>query len=54
MGSRMMLLSKIFASPHLPGVGDYYEPFDYDYQNLHNALESKYQLIAHPRLLITG
>jgi nitrate reductase beta subunit len=49
-----MLLGKIFANPHLPGIDDYYEPFDYDYQNLHNAPESKHQPIARPRSLITG
>ena len=54
MGNRAMLLGKIFANPHLPGIEDYYEPFDYDYQNLHNAPESKHQPIARPRSLITG
>ncbi|UNA35641.1 nitrate reductase subunit beta [Klebsiella variicola subsp. variicola] len=54
MGNRAMLLGKIFANPHLPGIDDYYEPFDYDYQNLHNAPESKHQPIARPRSLITG
>ncbi len=33
MGNRAMLLGKIFANPHLPGIDDYYEPFDFDYQN---------------------
>ncbi|STJ29743.1 respiratory nitrate reductase 1 subunit beta [Escherichia coli] len=28
MGNRAMLLGKIFANPHLPGIDDYYEPFD--------------------------
>ena len=54
MGNRAMLLGKIFANPHLPGIDDYYEPFDYDYQNLHNAPESKHQPIARPRSLITS
>ena len=54
MGNRAMLLGKIFANPHLPGIDDYYEPFDFDYQNLHNAPESKHQPIARPRSLITG
>ncbi|RFF13201.1 nitrate reductase subunit beta, partial [Salmonella enterica] len=43
MGNRALLLGKIFANPHLPGIDDYYEPFDYDYQNLHTAPESKHQ-----------
>lgn len=50
MGNRAMLLGKIFANPHLPGIDDYYEPFDFDYQNLHTAPEgSKSQPIARPR-----
>ncbi|HAP82292.1 MAG TPA: nitrate reductase subunit beta, partial [Enterobacteriaceae bacterium] len=54
MGNRAMLLGKIFANPHLPGIDDYYEPFDFDYQHLHNAPEGKHQPIARPRSLITG
>ena len=55
MGNRPMLLGKIFANPHLPGIDDYYEPFDYDYQTLHTApADSKHQPIARPRSLITG
>ncbi len=55
IGNRALLLGKIFANPHLPGIDDYYEPFDYDYQNLHTAPEgSKAQPIARPRSLITG
>ena len=37
MGNKALLLGKIFANPHLPGLDDYYEPFDFDYQTLHNA-----------------
>ncbi len=54
MGNRAMLLDKIFANPHLPGIDDYYEPFDFDYQHLHNAPAGKHQPIARPRSLITG
>lgn len=54
MGSRVGLLSKIFANPHVPELDDYYEPFDYDYQNLHTAPAGKHQPIARPRSLITG
>ncbi|EOD5335363.1 4Fe-4S dicluster domain-containing protein [Salmonella enterica] len=55
MGNKALLLGKIFANPHLPGMDDYYEPFDFDYQNLHTAPEgSKAQPIARPRSLITG
>lgn len=54
MGNRVGLLSKIFANPDVPGLDDYYEPFDYDYHHLQNAPESKHQPIARPRSLITG
>jgi nitrate reductase / nitrite oxidoreductase, beta subunit len=54
MGNRVGLLSKIFANPDVPGLDDYYEPFDYDYHHLHTAPESKHQPIARPRSLITG
>lgn len=55
MGNKALLLGKIFANPHLPGIDDYYEPFDFDYQTLHNApADSKAQPIARPRSLITG
>jgi nitrate reductase beta subunit len=55
MGNKALLLGKIFANPHLPGIDDYYEPFDFDYQTLHNTpADSKAQPIARPRSLITG
>ena len=54
MGSRVGLLSKIFANPDVPALDDYYEPFDFDYQHLHNAPAGKHQPIARPRSLITG
>ncbi|MEA9390179.1 nitrate reductase subunit beta [Acerihabitans sp. TG2] len=54
MGSRVGLLSKIFANPHMPEIDDYYEPFDYDYQNLHNAPLGKQQPVARPRSALTG
>ncbi|CDL41897.1 Respiratory nitrate reductase beta chain [Citrobacter freundii] len=39
----------------MPGIDDYYEPFDFDYQTLHNTpADSKAQPIARPRSLITG
>lgn len=54
MGNRLTLLGKIFANPHMPIIDDYYEPFDYDYQRLHNSTESRHQPVARPRSLITG
>ncbi|HQX95118.1 MAG TPA: nitrate reductase subunit beta, partial [Thermomonas sp.] len=53
-GGRLRLLAKIFANPDLPMIDDYYEPFDFDYQHLHQAPEGKHQPTARPRSLITG
>lgn len=39
----MGVISKIFANPVIPQIDDYYEPFTFDYQHLHNAPESKHQ-----------
>ncbi|VFS87796.1 Respiratory nitrate reductase 2 beta chain [Kluyvera cryocrescens] len=46
--------AKIFANPLIPGIDDYYEPFTYDYQYLHNAPEGKNLPTARPRSLISG
>ena len=53
-GGRFRTLAKIFANPDLPQIDDYYEPFDFDYQHLHEAKEGKHQPTARPRSLITG
>src|SRR3546814_18173146 len=46
--------AKIFANPDLPQLDDYYEPFDFDYQHLHEAPEGKHQPTARPPSLISG
>ncbi len=53
-GGKLKILANIFANPDLPEIDDYYEPFDFDYQHLHKAGESKHQPVARPRSLITG
>ena len=53
-GGRWRMLSKIFANPDLPQIDDYYEPFDFDYQHLHEAPDSQHQPTARPRSLISG
>jgi nitrate reductase beta subunit len=53
-GGRLALLAKIFANPHLPEIDDYYEPFTFDYEHLHNAPASRAAPVARPRSLITG
>lgn len=54
LGGRLKLLSKIFANPQLPQIDDYFEPFTFDYETLHNAPVSKAEPIARPRSLLTG
>ena len=53
-GGKWRLLAKIFANPHLPEIDDYYEPFNFDYQRLHTAPDSKAQPTAKPYSAITG
>jgi nitrate reductase / nitrite oxidoreductase, beta subunit len=53
-GSKLALLSRIFANPNLPEVDDYYEPFTFDYHYLHSAPESVAPPTAQPRSVITG
>jgi nitrate reductase / nitrite oxidoreductase, beta subunit len=53
-GGKFRILANIFANPDLPEIDDYYEPFDFDYQHLHTAGESKHQPVARPRSLISG
>ncbi len=54
IGSKLKVLSKIFNNPDMPGIEDYYEPFDFDYQHLHTAPQGKHQPTARPRSLISG
>lgn len=54
IGSKWRVLSKIFANPDLPEIDDYYEPFDFDYEHLQTAKESKSMPVARPRSQITG
>jgi nitrate reductase / nitrite oxidoreductase, beta subunit len=54
MGGKFRVLSKIFANPDLPQIDDYYEPYNFDYQHLHNAPESQAAPTARPRSVISG
>jgi nitrate reductase beta subunit len=54
MGSKLSILSKIFANPDLPEIDDYYEPFTFDYEHLHTAKELEAMPTARPRSLISG
>jgi len=53
-GGKWRLLANIFANPNLPEIDDYYEPFTFDYEHLHNAPESQTAPVARPRSLVTG
>lgn len=54
IGGKLNVLANIFANPDLPQIDDYYEPYDFDYQHLHTAPESKHQPVARPRSVISG
>ncbi|EOM76790.1 nitrate reductase subunit beta [Rhodococcus rhodnii] len=53
-GGRFSKLFKIFASPRMPSIQDYYEPWTYDYENLTNAPAGDQFPVAAPRSLISG
>ena len=53
-GGKLKILGNIFGNPDLPQIDDYYEPFDFDYEHLHTAADSKHQPVARPHSLITG
>ncbi len=53
-GGKLGVLAKIFANPNLPELDDYYEPYTFDYEHLHDAPASKAPPVARPRSLVTG
>jgi len=53
-GGRLKKLANIFFNPDLPVIDDYYEPWTYDYETLHNAPPSAHQPVARPKSQITG
>ncbi|TCI97657.1 nitrate reductase subunit beta [Aeromicrobium sp. IC_218] len=53
-GGRVKKLFGIFASPVQPELGDYYEPWTYDYQTLVEAPLGDDFPVARPKSLITG
>lgn len=53
-GSKLGLLSGIFANSKLPQIDDYYEPFTFDYQNLQKAPRMKTCVTAQPISYLTG
>lgn len=53
-GGRFKKLLSIFASPVQPELGDYYEPWTYDYEQLIQAPLGDDFPVARPKSLITG
>ncbi|WP_067860269.1 nitrate reductase subunit beta [Nocardia shimofusensis] len=53
-GGRLRKLLTIFSNPKLPALGDYYEPWTYDYRNLTTAPAQEHTPVARPKSLITG
>ncbi|MEE6294664.1 nitrate reductase subunit beta [Georgenia wangjunii] len=53
-GGRLKNLATIFASPKMPSMDDYYEPWTYDYENLTNAPLQEHTPVARPKSLISG
>jgi len=54
MQGRLNRLLNLFASPPLPTIDDYYEPWTYRYEDLFNAPEGDDQPTAKPISLVTG
>ncbi len=53
-GNRFWKYVNIFHNPDLPELEEYYEPWEYDYENLIQSPAKNHQPIAMPRSLITG
>ncbi len=53
-GGRARELAGLFANPHMPEIGDYYEPFTFDYNRLVNAPLSEAAPTARPLSQIDG
>jgi nitrate reductase beta subunit len=53
-GGRLKKLLTIFSNPKLPAIGDYYEPWTYDYETLTSAPLQEHTPVARPKSLISG
>ncbi len=53
-GGRLKNLLTIFSSPKLPSIGEYYEPWTYDYEMLTTAPLQEHTPVARPKSLISG
>ncbi|MFD6443506.1 nitrate reductase subunit beta [Promicromonospora sp. NPDC060204] len=53
-GGRLKKLATIFASPKMPSIQDYYEPWTYEYDMLLSAPQGAHTPVARPKSLLTG
>lgn len=53
-GGKLTRAMQIFGNPNLPGMDQYYEPWNYDYQHLANSPEQKHQPVARAYSSVTG
>ncbi|WP_446666935.1 nitrate reductase subunit beta [Flexivirga sp. B27] len=53
-GNRLKKLASIFSNPKLPSIGDYYEPWSYDYETLLESPVTKNYPVARPYSLLSG
>ncbi|GIG29646.1 nitrate reductase subunit beta [Cellulomonas marina] len=53
-GGRLKNLLTVFASPKMPSIDEYYEPWTYDYENLTDAPLQEHTPVARPKSLISG
>ncbi len=53
-GGRLANLLSIFSSPKMPTIGDYYEPWTYDYDTLLSSPLQEHVPVAQPHSLISG
>ena len=53
-GGKWSKAAEIFGNPNLPGMEQYYEPWNYDYQNLTTSPEQKHQPTARCYSSVTG
>ncbi|SCZ66868.1 nitrate reductase subunit beta [Thiohalomonas denitrificans] len=54
LGGKWRVIGNLFSNPDMPSIQDYYEPWDYDYETLQTAPESKSMPQARPYSLLSG
>ena len=54
MGGKLGVMKNLFASPTMPTIDDYYEPFTFNYSVLHKGSKFKTPPTARPHSILTG